>query len=243
MAKRFTDSEKWDDSWFSELSNNEKVVWLYLLDKCNHAGIVQVNLRTLNFYCNTSYNDYLTISELLSNRLVMINESYAFIPKFLKFQYDKGIGSSKPMIVSVRKELERFGLMNKVSELLGNSFIMINEPLVNSCQTIKDKDKDKDKGKDKETSLKKECELFPIWWDKYGKKRGGKVVKIRWNNLSKANKQKCLDVVDDYVKSTPDASFRKMPQTYLNQESWNDDLGLGEKSARLPSVPLLKMEY
>jgi len=242
MAKRFTDSEKWEDNWFSELSNNEKIVWLYLLDKCNHAGIVRINLRTLNFNCNTSYNDYITINELLGNRLIIINESFAFIPKFLKFQYIKGIGSNKPMIVSIRKELERFGLMSVVSDLFGNSFITINEPLDNSCQTIKEKDKDKDKDKDKETSLKKECELFDIWWDKFDNKKGVKQARIRWNNLNQSNKQKCLDVVEAYVKSTPDKAYRKMPQTYLNQESWNDDLDVGVK-ASLSTVPPLVMEY
>ncbi len=242
MAKRFTDSEKWEDNWFSELSNDEKIVWLYLLDKCNHAGIVRLNLRTLNFNCNTSYNDYTTINELLGNRLIIINESFAFIPKFLKFQYTKGIGSNKPMIVSIRKELERFGLMSVVSDLFGNSFITINEPLSNSSPTIKEKDKDKDKDKDKETSLKKECELFDIWWDKFDNKKGGKTARIRWNNLNQSNKQKCLDVVEDYVKSTPDKQYRKMPATYLNQESWNDELGVGVK-ASLSTVPKLKMEY
>ena len=247
MAKRFTDSEKWEDNWFSELSNDEKIVWLYLLDKCNHAGIVRTNLRTLNFNCNTSYNDYITINELLGNRLIIINESFAFIPKFLKFQYIKGIGSNKPVIVSIRKELEKFGLMGVVSDLFGENFVTIKEPLSNSCQTIKEKDKDKDKDKDKEKEkdikeVKKDCELFDIWWDKFDNKKGVKQARIRWNNLNLSNKQKCLDVVDDYVKSTPDKQYRKMPSTYLNQESWNDELGVGVK-ASLSTVPKLKVEY
>ena len=28
MAKRFTDTDKWKDEWYTELSNDYKVIWL-----------------------------------------------------------------------------------------------------------------------------------------------------------------------------------------------------------------------
>lgn len=163
MAKRFTETNKWDDNWFCSLSNDEKITWLYLLDKCSHAGVIQVNLRNLNFNCNTNYNDFDSIVKLFDNRLIMINESYAFIPKFLKYQYEKGITSKKPVIVSVRKELEKFDLSSLVSELLGEKFTMVDKPLNNDYTIVKDKDKDKSKDKDKDKGKSKDKEsVIPL---------------------------------------------------------------------------------
>jgi hypothetical protein len=39
MAKRLTDSNKWNDSWFTNLPMDIKLVWIYLLDACDHAGV------------------------------------------------------------------------------------------------------------------------------------------------------------------------------------------------------------
>lgn len=43
MAKRYTDTEKWDMGWFHALSKEHKLFWLYLQDKCNIGGIWNVN--------------------------------------------------------------------------------------------------------------------------------------------------------------------------------------------------------
>jgi len=52
MAKRFTASEKWEDLWFSELSNKYKLFWIYLLDKCDNAGVWENILKSnsIHFY-------------------------------------------------------------------------------------------------------------------------------------------------------------------------------------------------
>lgn len=87
MAKnRYTDTEKWKDVWFSELTNNEKIVWLYILDDCDHAGIWKVNLKLLNFNCNTTYT-LIELYEFLNQRVYKLSEEKWFIKKFCEFQY------------------------------------------------------------------------------------------------------------------------------------------------------------
>jgi phage replication O-like protein O len=76
----------------------------------------------------------------------------------------------------------------------------------------------------KETKQKKECDLFDQWYEKYDKKKGRKDALKKWNKLSLENKKKCLLVVDNYVKSTPDKNYRKNPETYLNKEAWEDEI-------------------
>lgn len=45
MATRFTETDKWVDSWFSGLSLKSKLLFLFLCDNCNLAGVIEVNKR------------------------------------------------------------------------------------------------------------------------------------------------------------------------------------------------------
>lgn len=142
MAKRFTDTEKWKDDWYLSLSNDYRIIWQWLLDNCNHAGICKPSINLMNMMCNTS----ITESDLIlvmSHRVLKINNIW-FIPKFLKFQYGN-LKSKKPAVISVVNELKKNNLLELVNELLDNDCITITESLDNSSETIKDKDKDKDK--------------------------------------------------------------------------------------------------
>lgn len=66
--------------------------------------------------------------------------------------------------------------------------------------------------------------MFEKWWKLYDKKRGKKKTYARWCRMSMKDKVSCINVVGDYVKSTPDVKFRKDPLTYLNGECWNDEI-------------------
>ena len=137
MAKRFTDTEKWQDEWFGSLPNDYRMVWLYLVDRCSIAGIWKKDFRGLNFNCNTSVTEE-DLKKVFDGRL-LDRGTFFFIPKFLLFQYPGGLNSDKPAIVSVRQQIE-----------LNNLFSIVQESLPNGFLTVKDKDKDKDKEKNKD---------------------------------------------------------------------------------------------
>ena len=46
----------------------------------------------------------------------------------------------------------------------------------------------------------------------------------KWNILTIEEKQLALKIVESYVDSTPDKTFRKDPTTYLNNKSFNDEI-------------------
>jgi hypothetical protein len=75
-----------------------------------------------------------------------------------------------------------------------------------------------------EVSNESKCVLFDSWWNLYNKKTGKEKAQAKWLKLSIEEINKCLDVVSDYVKSTPDKQFRKDPTTYLNGKHWNDEI-------------------
>lgn len=77
----------------------------------------------------------------------------------------------------------------------------------------------------KETKETKEQALvrFDTFWDLYGKKSDTKKCREKFCKLPEQTQQKILQVVELYVKKTPDLKFRKLPLTWLNGECWNDD--------------------
>ena len=131
MAKRFTDSRKWDDDWFFDLSNEDKLVWIYMLDKCDHAGIFKCNLRLLNFTLKSDYT-LESLYDTFSNKIAKLRDNKYFIPSFIHFQYGElndAVNCHKSVIASLK--LER-----------------VNQQLIKGCLRVKDKNKDKVKDKD-----------------------------------------------------------------------------------------------
>lgn len=139
MAKRFTDTEKWRDEWWGSLSNDYRMIWLYLVDSCSIAGIWKKDFRGLNFNCNTKIEEK-EFLEVFGSRIID-RGNFVFIPKFLRFQCPKGLNSNKPAIISIIKELQLNNLIEIVHQSLGNDFLIIKD---------KDKGTDKGKGKDKD---------------------------------------------------------------------------------------------
>ena len=65
---------------------------------------------------------------------------------------------------------------------------------------------------------------FDVFWAKYGKKVGRTPALKKWLKLKKADVEKILDTVDDFVAANPGVQFRPHPLTYINQRRWEDEL-------------------
>lgn len=142
MAKRLTDTEKWKDDWYISLSNDSKIVWQWLLDNCNHAGICKRSIGLLNMMCKVNYTEEQMISEMF-DRVLVVNNLW-FIPKFIKFQYTTLL-SGKPAVISVVKELFNNDCIKYIPEYFGNDYLIVSKSFENHCKMIKDKDTDRDK--------------------------------------------------------------------------------------------------
>lgn len=173
--KRFTDIDKWKDEWFLELSKDEKLIWLYILDNCTNAGRWKLSIKHLNFCCDTGLNEA-EIGKFLNGRAIK-KEGYYFIPKFLKFQYPNTLNSDKKALIAVRQELIEYKLSKYVNDLYGDSYLdlSISDSSPIDKQSIQEKDKDKDKDKDKEKRKEKDsdiAEIFETIYQEYPKKLG-----------------------------------------------------------------------
>lgn len=85
MAKRFTDTGKWDKAWFRKLSPTEKCVWLFLCDRCDHAGFWDVDMEAFQFFVGTTWRIE-DISSTFGDRIQICGDKI-FIPSFIDFQY------------------------------------------------------------------------------------------------------------------------------------------------------------
>ena len=81
-------------------------------------------------------------------------------------------------------------------------------------------------GVEKPHSKEKE-ELFDRWWNLYNHKQDKKSCKKLFVKLSINNIEKIMEHTEKYVKNThTDGTYpeRRHPRTYLNKESWNNDI-------------------
>lgn len=85
MPKRMTATDKWDDPWFCNLTDNNKLFWLFMLDKCNNAGMWAVNFPLFSHYVKNFKYD----PKIFASRIVVVNAEKWFIPGFIRFQYGK----------------------------------------------------------------------------------------------------------------------------------------------------------
>jgi hypothetical protein len=73
-----------------------------------------------------------------------------------------------------------------------------------------------------------EAELQPTFeefWDEYDKKVGEKEkIKKKWAKIPHSEKEKIMEYIPNYKLSQPDKQYRKNPDTFLNNQSWNDEL-------------------
>lgn len=87
MAKRFTDTSKWNKPFIRGLQAPYKLLWFYILDDCDHAGIWQVDYEVakIRIGCDIDFDSALTVFK--SHIQVFDSGQKWFIPDFIEFQY------------------------------------------------------------------------------------------------------------------------------------------------------------
>lgn len=120
MSKRFIDTGIFEDSWFMELSKDGKLLWIYMITRCDHAGIIEINKRLLEVH--TDIKNFEAIVEELGNRCIRLCEELGnssssvgegliyFIPKFIEFQYPGFPKSNVNQQVSALKQIKKYHL-------------------------------------------------------------------------------------------------------------------------------------
>jgi hypothetical protein len=142
MARKFIDSGLFIDEWFSELSKDGKLFWIYYLTACDNAGFLKVNRKLINFHLDVK--DCEALIKELGNRLIRVKEHLLFCPKYVAYQYPKGLSANvKPQ----KSVLDALMLHEIDLGIIDN----LTKGLAYPYQRVQDTDKDTDKDKDKAT--------------------------------------------------------------------------------------------
>ena len=203
MAKRFTDTDKWKKPFIRGLQAPYKLLWIYILDDCDHAGIWQVDIQVAQI----RIGEKITVEDALKNfgdRVIEISESKWFILDFIEFQYNGKLNPADRVHASVIAILEKNGI----------DINLINKALASPLNGAKVKDKVKVKDKDKVKEEEKEEVVLPFdsenfneqWqvWKDYKKKEhkfnfrsagSEQASLIELSNLSGGDEAKAIQII------------------------------------------------
>lgn len=130
--KRFTETEKWRDPWFQKLDRESRTLWLWLCDRVDNAGVVDICWPICNAETGGSYSEASMAG--LGEKVEKLENGKWWIPKFVLFQFGELSDSQENRVhQSIWKLLNKHSLSHRVSHRV--------------YDTPKDKDKDKDKEK------------------------------------------------------------------------------------------------
>ncbi len=107
-----TDTDKWKKRFVRELSPQHKLLWFYILDDCNHAGIWDIDLEVASIRIGCELNDCNTwLGSVFGDKIVVFDKGEkVFIPDFIDFQYGE-LNPNSNVHKSVIQLLERYNLM------------------------------------------------------------------------------------------------------------------------------------
>ncbi len=219
MTKRFTDTEKWGHAWFRKLEPKYKCAWIYLIDKCDHAGIWLADFEAMSFHIGEDITK-VDIERVFAEKLKIIGDERYLIQSFIDFQYGE-LNQNNRVHKSVMSKIDKFS--SCVMEIKG-----LNSPL-NGCKDIykyKDKDKYKDKYKEKE---KDTFDLDFIYLE-YPRKEGKKIGIARLRKIIKNQEiyEKVLLAVKNYASSVAGTETKFIKQFSSFVSVWEDYLEIGQ---------------
>jgi hypothetical protein len=164
MAKRFTDTDKWKDEWYTDLPNDYKIIWQYLLDTCDNAGIYKRNIKLLNIMCNTNVSDT-DVLNTFKLRVTPISDEKWIINKFCVFQYGPDFleSKNKAVISVVNKLIENNLYQSSTNTLLipyPSSINTLSIPYQYSIDTPKEQEQEQEQVKEQVKEQEEEQEQY-----------------------------------------------------------------------------------
>ena len=149
--KRFTETDKWEKPWFQDMEPKMKLLWIYLMDKCNAGGIYEINLRLASF----QLGETITQDDLMAfgERVELLSETKLWIKKFSYFQIGTLSEASPPhkkAIIALEKE----GLLDRPEVSLSKGNARVNQPSAKGKPRAQEEEEEEDKEKEKETARK-----------------------------------------------------------------------------------------
>lgn len=201
--KRFTDTDKWRDSWFQALKPDHKIAMLYIFDNCDAAGVFDPNLLLADFCIGAPVN-WESFLAAVGDRVAVLGNGKWHLTRFIGFQYGTLSADCKPHL-------------NVLRLLKGHGIQRVSKGYP------KGQGKGKGKGNDKE---KEESEaIYEAYPRKTAKQAALKAIEAA---LATHPADKLLAATQAYAAATAlwpeaDRKFIPHPATWFNRGSYEDD--------------------
>ena len=196
MAKRFTDTEKWKDPWFEELSLQAKLFFFYFVDNCDCAGVLNCSLKRFNKETGCRYKEA-DLRNDFAHKIHFLVSGRMWMPKFIEFQYGK-LTEKNNAHKGVLKSLE----YNKIEirGLFGGS-----EGSYSGAQDT-DTEKEKEEDKERKEGSLSHSDVFEAWESLGNQSRGWFLTPRQIEKFNKLiglgyNKQVFFDAISALGKS------------------------------------------
>ncbi len=144
---RFTAPEKWNDEWFSNLKPIEKLVFLYLVDKCDNAGFFEINKRIDAFLIGVTEDEFMAnLRALKKTYVASVDGRKVWIKNYLKYQKNLPLNPEN----NAHKQIIAFILSNKNNFNYEFDYLGANEGLFSPIGKVIGKGKVKVKVEEEE---------------------------------------------------------------------------------------------
>lgn len=90
MANRLTDTGKWSKVWFRKLEPKWKLLWLFMLDNCDAAGVWEMDLELASIYIGEKLDPVEALAIFKEHIGVIHGGKRWLILDFVTFQYKVG---------------------------------------------------------------------------------------------------------------------------------------------------------
>lgn len=133
MSYRITNTEKWKDLWFSNLSAHAKLLFFYFVENCDNAGFFEVNKKFMLFHLGFTEEELMSAgTELKKSYIKSKDGTKLWFRNFLKYQRKLPLNSAnnshKPIIMTIQENLaddSKFKGNNVISSLLPTDLQLI----------------------------------------------------------------------------------------------------------------------
>jgi len=134
MSYRMTNTEKWKDLWFSNLSPHAKLLFFYFVENCDNAGFFEVNKKFMLFHTGLDEKQLMDAgTELKKSYIKSVDGTKLWFKNFLKYQKKLPLSLSnnmhKQIILLIQENLA------DDTKFKGNN--VINSLLPTDLQSIK----------------------------------------------------------------------------------------------------------
>lgn len=144
-----------------------------------------------------------------------------------EYFYSESLLKRMEILEGIREKRSISGKKGAMAKHDNSKYKASDEQLPDTCQA-NDKQVKESKEKEIKVDEKKESKVdseFEIFWNLYDKKVGDKEkIKNKFFKLKDEERKKIFETLPKYVQSTLDKQYRKNPETYLNNKSWNDEI-------------------